>query len=125
MTLKQEQLEGGIIRVILAGTLDIEGTAALEPQLTHLTASDRTFVILDLSGVEFMSSIGIGAIVRVAKALRRRGGNVVILSPKQVVHLILAKTRIDTLIPIVFDLQEACQRVVELPPEIGGTVSSA
>jgi hypothetical protein len=28
MTLKQEQLEGGIVRVILEGTLDIEGTAA-------------------------------------------------------------------------------------------------
>ena len=73
MTLKEEQLEGGIIRVILEGTLDIEGTAALEPQLTHLTASDKTYVILDLAGVEFMSSIGIGAIVRVAKARRKHG----------------------------------------------------
>lgn len=125
MTLKQEQLEGGIVRVILEGTLDIEGTAALEPQLTHLTASDKTYVILDLAGVEFMSSIGIGAIVRVAKALRRRGGNMVILSPRQVVHLILAKTRIDTLIPIVFELQEACQRVMELPPKIGGIADGA
>jgi anti-anti-sigma factor len=92
MTLKQEQLEGGILHVILEGTLDIEGTAALEPQLIHLTASDRTFVIMDLARVDFMSSIGIGAIVRVAKALRGRGGNMVLLSPKQVVHLILAKT---------------------------------
>jgi anti-anti-sigma factor len=70
-----------------------------------------------------MSSIGIGAIVRVAKALRRRGGNMVILGPKQVVHMILAKTRIDSLIQIVFELQEACQRVKELPPKIGGQVS--
>ena len=123
MTLKQEQLEGGIIRVILEGTLDVEGTAALEPQLTHLTASDRAFVIMDLAGVDFMSSIGIGAIVRVAKTLRRRGGNMVMLSPKQVVHMILAKTRIDSLIPIVFELQDACQRVMELPPEIGGAVN--
>ena len=123
MTLKQEQLEGGIIRVILEGTLDVEGTAALEPQLTHLTAPDRVFVILDLAGVEFMSSIGIGAIVRVAKTLRRRRGNMVLLSPKQVVHMILAKTRIDSLIPIVFELQDACQRVMELPPEIGGAVN--
>ena len=118
MTLKQEQLEGGIIRVVLEGTLDIEGTATLEPQLTRLTVMDRTFVVMDLAGVEFMSSIGIGAIVRVVKALRGRGGNMVLLSPKQLVHLILAKTRIDSLIPIVFDLQEACQRVMEPPPKV-------
>jgi hypothetical protein len=49
----------------------------------------------------------------------------VILSPRQVVHLILAKTRIDTLIPIVFELQEACQRVMELPPKIGGLADGA
>ena len=116
MTLKQEQLGGGIIRVLLTGTLDIEGTASLEPQLTYLTASDGAFVILDLAGVEFMSSIGIGAIVRLTKALRRRGGNIVILNPKQVVHMILAQTRIDSLIPIVFELDEACQRVKEIPP---------
>ncbi len=49
----------------------------------------------------------------------------VILSPRQVVHLILAKTRIDTLMPIVFELQEACRRVMELPPEIGGIADGA
>ena len=119
MTLRQEQLEGGILRVILEGTLDIEGAAALEPQLARLTASDRAFVVMDLASVDFMSSIGIGAIVRVVKAIRRRGGNMVLLSPKQVVHLILAKTRIDSLMPIGFELQEACQRVMEPPPKVG------
>jgi anti-anti-sigma factor len=119
MTLKQEQLEGGIIHVMLEGTLDIEGTAALEPQLTHLTTSDRTFVVMDLAKVDFMSSIGIGALVRVVKALRGRAGNMVFLSPNQVVHLILTKTRIDSLVPILFELQDACERVMEPPPKLG------
>lgn len=119
MTLTEETLEGGIIRVMLHGSLDIGGTEKIEKKLTPLTALDKAFVVMDLSGVEFMSSIGIGAIVRVAKALRNRGGNMVILSPQQVVHLILTKTRIDSLILIATEITEACRLVKEAPPSFG------
>ena len=121
MTLTEEKVDGGIIRVTLQGSLDIVGTEKIEKKLTPLTTLDQAFVIMDLSGVEFMSSIGIGAIVRVAKALRNRGGNMVIFSPQQIVHLILAKTRIDSLILITSDFAEACRMVKEAPPNLERT----
>lgn len=54
-----------------------------------------------------MASVGIGMIVRSAKALRLRGGELVLLNPQPVVKFVLEKTGINTLIPIVHDMPAA------------------
>lgn len=95
----------------LAGRMDIEGTGKIELKLTVATAVDRAHVIVDLSDVTFMSSIGIGTLVRLTKTIRRRDGNLVLLNPQPIVRLVLEKTGIPGVISMHDTLEEALRAV--------------
>ncbi|MCU0935038.1 MAG: STAS domain-containing protein [Gammaproteobacteria bacterium] len=101
------QAEDGVTRVSLAGRMDIEGTQAIDLKFTALTANRRAGVIVDLSQVSFLASIGIRTLLSSAKALSQKGGKMVLLGPQPMVATALTTAGIDLLIPIVADEQAA------------------
>ncbi|HUI11142.1 MAG TPA: STAS domain-containing protein [Bacteroidota bacterium] len=107
MELSVELLPDGIKLVKLSGRMDIAGTDQVSVRLAAETSTEKAFVILDLRGVEFLASVGIGTLVRSAKALRLRGGEAVILSNVPVVTLVLEKTRIFEVVRICEDMESA------------------
>lgn len=108
----------GIRTINLAGRLDLEGTTAIDLRFTALTATVQSLVIVDLSGVEFLASIGIATLVRSARAARLRGGNMVLLNPRANVAQVLASTRINQVLPVCHTLEEALERVRSAPPTL-------
>ena len=107
MQMDMVQLEDGITRVSLAGRMDIEGTQAIDLKFTALTANRRAAVIVDLSRVSFLASIGMRTLLSSAKALSQKGGRMVILNPQPMVASALATAGIDTLVPVFPDLDAA------------------
>jgi anti-sigma B factor antagonist len=87
--------------------MDIDGTQKIDTRLTVATASESANVVVDLSGVDFMSSIGIGVLVRAANALKQRQGKIVLLNPQPGVFRVLEATQINTVIPIVYNMASA------------------
>ena len=97
-------------RISIAGRLDIAGTDAIATQFTALAASAPRRVIVDLTAVSFLASIGIRALISNAKALQQRGGKMVLLvGSNESVAKTLETTGIDTLIPMFADAGEATQ----------------
>jgi anti-anti-sigma factor len=74
---------------------------------------ERANVVVDLSEVDFMASVGIGVLVRSYKALKLRGGKMVFLNPQKVVEMVLERTLVNTLIPVCYDLKTACEQVLQ------------
>lgn len=98
-------LEGGITKVTLAGRLDIDGAAAVEREL-NATAARNDRVVVDLSQVTFLASLGIRALVTGAKATAANGGKLLLLNPQPNVEKVLRTTNVDKVMPIVRDLEE-------------------
>lgn len=107
MTLDIFELENGVKKIDLKGRMDIFGTQDIETKFTAVTASEAAKVIVDLSGVDFMASIGIGVIVRAVNALFLRGGKLVMLNPQDNVCDALEMTMITKVAPITYDLNSA------------------
>ena len=107
MQLEHTDLEDGIRMIRLKGRMDLEGSEAVDLKLTSLVAVRKGFVIVDLAEVEFMSSIGVSVLVRVARACMQRQGRLVLLSPRANVQDVLVRTQIDQIIPIYADLEAA------------------
>jgi len=107
MQLEHTDLEDGIRMIRLKGRMDLEGSEAVDLKLTSLVAVRKGFVIVDLAEVEFMSSIGVSVIVRVARAVTSREGRLVLLSPRPNVADVLMRTQIDQIIPVVTDFEAA------------------
>jgi anti-anti-sigma factor len=62
MKLETEELDGGVLKVSLSGRMDIAGVDAIAVPFAALAATDNRRVIVDLSGIDFMASLGIRAI---------------------------------------------------------------
>jgi anti-sigma B factor antagonist len=119
MELTVSRQDDGVTLARLSGKMDIDGTGEIDLKLTTAASEDRVLMITDLSGVGFMSTIGIGTLVRVAKAVRRRGGNIVILNAQPMVRMVLEKTRINEIIAMVDDYTAAVLAVKAPPPAAG------
>ena len=107
MRLEHEDLEDGVRVIRLGGRLDLEGSESVDLKLTSLCAARKGFVVVDLSEVEFLSSIGISVLVRIARACSQRQGRLVLLSPRENVEDGLVRTQINQVIPIYADLAGA------------------
>jgi anti-sigma B factor antagonist len=118
MELTFEDLEDGVRRINLAGRMDVEGARDIDLKFTSLSASTRGWIVVDLSGVEFMSSLGVGTLVRSATAQRFRQGKLVLLSPPANVDRVLTSTRINEVIEVYRDF-EAARRAVRAVAEHG------
>ena len=85
----------------LVGRLDIEGVGTVEIPLTAATVARKRPAIVDMSGVEFLGSMGIGLLVRCAVSLQRSGARLVLFGCQPLVQRSLEVTKINAVLPIV------------------------
>jgi stage II sporulation protein AA (anti-sigma F factor antagonist) len=101
-----EELDGEIVRVILDGSLDIAGAAAIDMQMNIIAGVNKR-VMVDLSKVTFLGSMGLRSLLLPARAILARGGTIVIFGANEPVRQVLKTSGIDTLIPVYPDFEQA------------------
>lgn len=99
------------LRVVhISGRMDLVGTDEIATRFSALTAASGRRVVVDLTAVAFLASIGIRALITNAKALQQRGGRLVIhTGDNQPVFKTLETTGVDSLIPLFADMAAAQQ----------------
>jgi anti-sigma B factor antagonist len=109
MEMQVEELEGGVTNVVLRGRLDTVGAGVIDLKFNVIAGAKRA-IIVDLSGVDFLASLGIRVLVMGAKAVRNKGGKV-FFSPGENVSSVLKTAGIDQLVPVMFDRSAAIAAV--------------
>jgi anti-anti-sigma factor len=82
MKLEYNELDNGIRVIKLIGRLDMAGTNLVERQVVQHCAGENVFVLVDLSEVNYLSSIGIPMLISNAKGVASRGGRMAFLNPQ-------------------------------------------
>ena len=106
MEMDVEEAEDGVAFVIMRGRLDTVGANTIDLRLNTVAAARRAIVV-DLSQVDFLASLGIRVLMHGARAAKNKGGKLVILSPSEGVRSVLAAAQTETLIPIFLDRKAA------------------
>jgi len=107
MQLQYSELESGIRLIKLDGTLDMNGTYAIEVEFVRHCAGENVRVLVDLSDVDYISSIGIPMLINTAKSVTSYGGKMAVFNPQKAVENILEITGILLVISIYQDLNTA------------------
>ena len=107
MRLYYSELESGIRLIKLSGALDIHGVNQVDAQFVRCCAGDNVCVLVDLSKVNYISSIGIPLLINSAKMLARQGGRMALLNPKTFVEDSLEVMGIPLIIPIYHNFNTA------------------
>jgi anti-anti-sigma factor len=92
--------------IAMSGSLDIAGVQGIELEFSKLSASGKS-VVIDMSDVSFVASLGMRMLLSAAKKLNAEGLKVVLLSPQPLVKAALETAGLETVLPIVEDLDSA------------------
>ena len=107
MELQYSELDQNIRLIKLVGKLDIAGANAIDVKLAGYCSGESPRVLVDLSGVNYIASIGIRTLTTNAKSLLTRGGKMVLLNPTPDVKSVLELTGIPAIIPIYENFESA------------------
>ena len=102
-----EFLENGLRKVSLSGTLDAPGAMAVEKQFQDSVIAQGGHVIVDLSGVEYMSSYGLRMFLVTAKGLMEKGGGLHLAGAAAHVMEVIRMAGYDTMFPVYDSLEDA------------------
>ena len=79
MSISYNDIGENLRRIVITGRLDMPGTDSVAAKLGELAAAPKKGVIVDLSALKFLASIGIRALIVNAKAVEQRGGKMVLV----------------------------------------------
>src|SRR5258705_13927167 len=92
--------DSGVYVIAITGELDTFGTASIEDAF-QAALPDRTVdVVIDLSGVPFLTSRALAMFVVKAQAMKRAGGQLHLAAPRRTVKQIFEQAGFASLFPI-------------------------
>jgi anti-sigma B factor antagonist len=110
MTINSE-LNDGIAVVRVAGTLDTQTTLSFRSQCLDALSEATEGLIIDISGVNFVASSGLGTFLLVNETGRTAGCPVIIAGASESVMEVLAMMNLDQFLNLQADLESAHQAV--------------
>ncbi len=78
MKVSEHTLPGGVMQVAAEGRLDAATVPVLEQALQRLLSDGQSRFVVDMSGVNYISSSGLRALLTARRQARSRGGDVVL-----------------------------------------------
>lgn len=99
--------------VTLTGELDAHTSGQLRALLNELLLAGQGNLVLDLSGLSFIDSAGLSALLSAAKGTRRGGGQLLLSGPAPTVRKVMALTGIDVVLTTVDSVDDALARLLE------------
>lgn len=90
----------------VVGDLDVAGAPELRRRALELLAGGETDLVLDLTGVDFVDSFGLGVVVGVLKRVRQVGGDLAVVCPEARVRRVFRLVDLDRVLMLVGSLDE-------------------
>ena len=103
MKMEMADMADGLVNVTLAGRLDSAAVERIEPDLVASLVPRGARAIVDLSGLEFVGSMGLRMFIAIARDLARNNGKLVLYSPQPWVNVMFATASLHHLISVCPD----------------------
>jgi anti-anti-sigma factor len=105
-----QQDDAALHLVVLRGRLDTAGVDVIESRFVAATAAGGRHALVDLAGVEVLTSMGIRMLLSAARAMSARQARLVLFGARELVRDVLDIAAIDSLVPHAAD--EAAARAL-------------
>jgi len=104
----EERAVGDITILDLKGKMTLgEGDELLKDKINSLVHQDRKKLVLNLEGVPYIDSAGLGEIVRTYTTVSRQGGNLKLLNLTKRIQDLLSITKLLTVFEVFESEQDA------------------
>lgn len=110
MKMESQEISPGVAEVTLSGRLDASGAEKIDLAFNAVAGNNRGLIV-DMSGVDFLASIGMRTLLLGAKTMQRRGGTLVLLTPQDEVRRAIEVGGLADLLPMADGREAALQMV--------------
>ena len=106
LKIQQNRLDDGSPILSLNGTLDIGSVSQLRGELRRLIEENHSRVIVDVDGLDYLDSSGLGVLVGALARIREKGGDlpVIVSQPKN--RRVFDITKLSYVFPLYSNLDE-------------------
>lgn len=112
-----EAKRGEITLVNARGKLDATSAPEVDGHISSLIKEGAQQVVLDMSGVEYISSAGLRALLGAAKHMQKAGGRLGLAAPPPHVRKILDLARFSAIVPVFDTAENAFSAFTPIPKE--------
>lgn len=109
-TLERNEREGVTV-LTLHGSLTVEGTAQIAPQFESAARQPGARVVVDLSGVDILTTPALSMFVAAASDARDSGGRIVFAAAGPNVRALLERLRLTLVLHTADDMEQAMAEV--------------
>ena len=96
LELKRMEEDEHAMLAVLVGSVDGESVSKLERTFGDLLGRGILRLILDLSGLRYMNSTGLGFMVKFADAFNRAGGGIALIHVPSKIQIVIDKVKATT-----------------------------
>jgi anti-sigma B factor antagonist len=96
--------------LMLNGRLDASSSNSLKEKITSLSKEKQVRLIVDMGGVDFIDSSGLGSLVSCLRSVNKLGGDIIITSLQDHVRAVIELTRLHRIFQIFDDAQTAASQ---------------
>jgi len=111
MEVSQTRKEKGAIIVSVKGRMDTVTAPDFEKQLSGWIDGGELIFIIDLSGLDYISSAGLRSVLVLTKKVKAKGGRLMLSSLQEPVKEVFEISGFSTIIPIRDSTNDALQEV--------------
>jgi len=97
----------GVTVLAPTGRLDVAGAPALRDAIGEAVRNGPPKVVIDMEGVSFVDSTGLGSVIAALKQIRSNQGELRLAAPNQQVRVVLELTTLDRVFPYYATVEEA------------------
>jgi anti-sigma B factor antagonist len=107
LEIQSRQADNGATIVAPTGRLDVAGAPTLKEAISEALKNGQPRVVLDMEGVSFVDSTGLGSVIAALKQIRSSQGDLRLAAPNQQVRVVLELTTLDRVFPYFSTVEEA------------------
>jgi anti-sigma B factor antagonist len=107
LEVQTRQVDNGVTVVAPTGRLDVAGAPALKDAISEALKNGQPRVVLDMEGISFVDSTGLGSVIAALKQIRSSQGDLRLAAPNQQVRVVLELTTLDRVFPYYSTVEEA------------------
>ena len=106
MKISQQQIEDVDV-LVLKGRLDAASAKELKGRVNSLAQENRVKLIIDMAGVDFIDSSGLGSLVSSLRKVNEKQGDIKVVALQKQVRSVFELTRLHCIFGIFDDVEAA------------------
>jgi len=104
-------MDGDVVIMDVTGDLVASTAEELKTQVSKLREKNFSFILMDISKINFMDSSGLGACMAIHKSLSEKNGLLVLAKPTEAVAKVFRITRADQKVKVTATKQDGIKAI--------------